>query len=417
MRTFMPDRQTHHIEEQAPVLLLLGGLFLSYIWFFIYPVFLNPDRTMKYIEYVVKIDPIGLDLAQMLDYSRAWFFRDQSPYVGANLYPPLAAVLFRPFLTLDAARAYHFMTLLNLLCYLLCMLVIPYLLRRKTNRAPLILLVFLSGLYSYGFHFELERGQFNLLAMTCCLLALYLFHVQPKWIIPAYLLFCLAVQLKIYPAIFVLLFVKDWRDRRGTFLRMGGLLLANTAFLFVLGFDVFQDFWSALLRESVSNLWIGNHSIRAFVLLSPLPRKNASIILLLLLTIALLGFVMCSSYRRSPTGFNAPLFFSCSIAALLIPSVSNDYKLLLVSIAMSLAFPHRLTKLHGLKAVSSYLLVLLVAFAYGTTLYSFTNKPFLFKNNLPALLLLLAAWTCLVLGGAFVSNREARRRFQTSRLC
>ncbi|MCP4405105.1 MAG: DUF2029 domain-containing protein [bacterium] len=389
----MMRSKRNFLHVQSPVLLLLTGLFLSYVWFFVYPVFLNPERTMQFVEYIVKIDPIGLDLAQMLDYSRTWFIRHQSPYVGANLYSPLTALLFVPFLFVKPVAAYHLMTLLNLLCCLACVLVLPYLLNRHTERVPLLLPIFLSALCSYGFHFELERGQFNLLAMTCCLLALHFFHSHRKGTVPAYLLFCLAVQLKLYPAIFVLLFVKDWRDRRGTLLRMAGLLLANVGLLFVLGIDLFQDFLAALIRESGSNLWIGNHSIRAFVLLSPLPWKTAFQILLVLLVLVLLGTLMLSSYRQRPTGFNAPLFFSCTIAALLIPSVSNDYKLVLLAAAMSVAFPHKLPELQGIHRVYSAFLLLLVASAYGTTLYSFTNKPLLFKNNLPALLIMLCAWT------------------------
>lgn len=75
-----------------PDLCLLIALVSAYMLFFVYPVFLNPERTMKFLPYIVKIDPIGLDLAQMLDYSRAWFLRGQSPYIGANPYPPPLAV-------------------------------------------------------------------------------------------------------------------------------------------------------------------------------------------------------------------------------------------------------------------------------------------------------------------------------------
>ena len=48
--------------ERTDALLLLG-IVAAYLAFFIAPIFLNPERTMKFPEYVVKIDPIGLDLA------------------------------------------------------------------------------------------------------------------------------------------------------------------------------------------------------------------------------------------------------------------------------------------------------------------------------------------------------------------
>ena len=221
----------------------------------------------------------------MLDYSRAWFFRSQSPYVGANLYPPLAAVLFVPLLLVDAVTAYHLMTLLNLVCYATCGLLLPWLFNRHHTRIPLLLTVFLSGLFSYGFHFELERGQFNLLTFTFCVCALYLFYHHKKLRYLSYGLFCLAVQLKMYPAIFVVLFVEDWRDWRESLRRIVGLSAVNIGLLFALGPHIFQDFLRALARESSSNLWIGNHSIRAFVLLAPLPAKW-------LFQFALFGLVM-----------------------------------------------------------------------------------------------------------------------------
>lgn len=47
---------------QRPNLLFLSGTVIAYVAFFVYPVFLNPERTMKFFPYIVKIDPIGLDL-------------------------------------------------------------------------------------------------------------------------------------------------------------------------------------------------------------------------------------------------------------------------------------------------------------------------------------------------------------------
>lgn len=384
------------VSFQRTDVLLLAGIVVAYAAFFVFPVFLNPERTMKFLPYVVKIDPIGLDLAQMLEYSRAWFLRNQSPYIGANLYPPLATVMFVPLLFVDAATAYHLMTLLNLVCYILCVLVLPWLLNRHSERVPLLVILFMSGLFSYGFHFELERGQFNLLAFSCCLLALYLFHHHTKARYLAYTLFCLAVQLKIYPAIFVLLFVRDWADWRGNLKRIVGLLIVNTGLFFALGADIFQDFLHALIRESGSNLWIGNHSIRAFVLLAPLPYKSVFHLLLPGIVIGCIGVIMFYSFRQRLTRFNKPLFLACTVASLLIPPVSNDYKLTLLTAAMGVTFPHRLPILSGAKRMLFGGGLLVMAFAYASTLYSFTNKPLLFKNNLPALLMLLCVWTALV---------------------
>ena len=385
------------VRWQTGDLLLLTGIVVAYVAFFIYPVFLNAERTLKYLPYIVKIDPFGLDLAQMLDYSRAWLLRQQSPYIGANMYPPLAVVVFAPLLFVEAATAYHLMTLLNLVCYAICVLVAPALLNPRPERTRLVWLVFISGLSSYGLHFELERGQFNLLAYACCLLALDLFHRHARAHLAAYLLFCLAVQLKIYPAIFVVLFVRDWRAWRENWIRCGGLLLANIALCGVLGMDIFYDFCAALVREAGSNLWIGNHSIRAFVLLSPFPFKTCGEIVLFVFVCGCLGVLIAQAYRRRLTGFQPPLLLAGTIAALLIPSVSNDYTLTLLTAAVAIAFPRELPP--APTRVGRWLaggLLAMIACAYASTLYSFTNKPWLLRHNLPALLTILCAWTAYV---------------------
>ena len=58
---------------------------------------------------------------------------------------------------------------------------------------------FVTGLTSHGLQFELERGQFNVVAISLCLLAVYIFHYQVKYRHFGYLLFLVAVQLKVYP--------------------------------------------------------------------------------------------------------------------------------------------------------------------------------------------------------------------------
>ena len=353
---------------------------------------------MKFPEYVVKIDPIGLDLAQMLEYSRSWLVRHHSPYVGANPYPPLAAALFAPLLLVTATTAYQILVWLNVACYALCVVVLPYLLhQRDERRIPLLLTLFLTGLFSYGFHFELERGQFNLIALACVLSALHLFHCRETSRFWAYALFCVAVQLKAYPALFIVLFVKDWAAWKANLLRCAGLALANFLLLFALGVGVFRDFIAALARESSSNLWIGNHSIRAFVQLVPLPYKSAFHLLFALVLLACLALLIFQSCRQRRAGFDAPLFLACTIAALLLPAVSNDYKLTLLTAAMAAAFPHRSLRKQGMQRVVSMALLLLCSFSYASTCFSLTNKPRLFKHNLPALFIAFCCWTLFTL--------------------
>jgi len=107
--------------------------------------------------------------------------------------------------------------------------------------------------------------------------------------------------------------------------------------------------------------------------------------------------LIAQAYRRRLTGFQPPLLLACTVAALLIPSVSNDYTLTLLTAAVAIAFPRELppAPTRAGRWLSGGLLAM-IACAYASTLYSFTNKPWLLRNNLPALLTILCAWTAYV---------------------
>ena len=127
------------------------------------------------------------------------------------------------------------------------------------------MLIFITGLTSYGFQFELERGQFNVIAMALCFSAIFLFHRKPKLSWLAYILFTIAIQLKLYPAIYILFFVRDWKDILANLRRFLCLGIVNIALLFILGWGVFLDFLNSLRGTAIDQMiWVGNLSIRSF---------------------------------------------------------------------------------------------------------------------------------------------------------
>jgi hypothetical protein len=382
---------------------VLFGFSLSYLFFFVQPVFLSTD-TMNFIQYVPALKPIGLDLKQMLGYSKALFVKGQSPYIGFNLYPPLASVLFAPLLSLKFQAAYRVVTFISLSCFAAMALVLPAL--RAKQVSPLILLFFISGLFSYGFQFELERGQFNVIAVFLCLLSMWIFHSRRAPSFWAYLPFIGAVQLKIYPFIFVVMFVRNWRDWQGNLKRLAALTAINAALFFALGARVFKDFIAAVQKQTTDlDVWQGNHSIFSFTeyvsrkaaeqglawgSLFSSPMKFA----LLALTLVCIAIIVVQAYRRSEGGLNADLLLACALGALLIPSVSHDYKLSV------LAAPAVLALLEGERFFSQghltparrfvfIALTLVFVLAYSSTLFSHLNKPYYLDNNLPALLTML----------------------------
>jgi len=120
-------------------------------------------------------------------------------------------------------------------------------------------------LFSYGFQFELERGQFNLIAFSFVMLAVYLFHAKPRFRPLAYVLLILSIQLKVFPLIFLVMFVDDWTDWHSNIKRFAGIILVNISLLFILGYQVFLDFIMGISKQALEpHVTMTNHSIKVF---------------------------------------------------------------------------------------------------------------------------------------------------------
>lgn len=366
---------------------------------------------MRFPKYVPAGSSIGGDLRLMLSYSQSWFIADQSPYIGNNLYPPLATILFSPLLLVKFSWAYRLITVTNVLCYLIITLILPIQIFKEKHATSILMLVFITGLFSYGFQFELERGQFNIIAMTFCLLGIWIYHCRPKYRYFAYVLFIFSIQLKIYPLIFIFMFINDWRDWKNNLKRFFALIVVNFALFFVLGINVFVDFIDAIKAQTINPyIWIGNHSLLSFATWAltiasqhglDWLNKYAVILQLALLAIILacLFFIIVKAYRKNGTGINSYLLIACTLGALLLPSVSHDYTLAILAAPIAilfcdLSFTSKMT-LHLRQRLLSSGLTFILAFAYSVTLYSYDNKPILLQNNFPPLLIMLLAIVCL----------------------
>lgn len=392
------------------------GFLISYLFFFIRPVFFSAS-TLQYFRYLPANNPIGEDLKATLGFSRSWFVSKLSPYIGNsyvntpfNIYPPLANVLFIPLLFMKFDRVYKIFTLVSVLCYGLITFVFPLLTGKVVKISSSLILVFITGLFSYGFQFELERGQFNVLAVFLCFLAIWIYHFHHKYRVLAYILFTLSVQLKVYPFIFSLMLISDWRDWRNNLKRLSLLAVVNFALLFVLGPAVFGDFAREIIAESVNPyIWIGNHSIRAFVeYYSAIAPYHGWLwvtqvagwaqIAFLAITFICIALVLIQTYRQKQKGFNPFVLLACTLGALLIPSVSHDYALSILAAPVAMVLSNTGPWKRADRSTWRILLiVLLLVFsaAYSSTLFSYTNKPLLLQNNFPALFSMLLVITIL----------------------
>jgi hypothetical protein len=312
-------------------------------------------------------------------------------------------------LLLSYPANFFFITAVTLGGIILLFLLIPALTNAK-HVSSLSVFFFLTVIFSYGMQFELERGQLNAIAFTLCVLAVYLFHYHESFRHLSYLLFSLAIQLKIYPAIFIFMFIKDWRDWNNL-LRFLGLALFNFALLFALGYSIFADFFRALIDNlGITLTFPGNHSLKAFIynltdsgfgLLQPATvswlKGNSSLIEALFSAFYFLCLlaVLVKAYKSKEHGINLDLLLICTIGAMILPAVSIDYKLPLLAAPIAMALSHRPMQFMRLKKILAILLVIILSFAYSMTLFPYIYRPAYLANSLPMLLIILTAITLL----------------------
>lgn len=392
---------------------VLVGFLAAYLLFFIWPMFFDSTIRMNYFNrYLPDMNPIGHDLIMVIDRGKAWFAANQSPYATqVSFYPPFSYMFFAPLLLIDHyPTLYKLFTLFMVLCYCFLTLVLPIKMTDKKN-LPLVLLFFITGLTSYGFQFELERGQYNVFTFLLCLWAIYIFHYHPKYRILAYLLFSLSVQLKIYPAIFIVMLIDNWRDWKSILLRFTGIALFNILLLFTMGYRTFLDFLQAVSKQMATPGWTfnGNHSIKAFVfnltkdgfrITGPdtleVLRQNSGFIetsLFLIFGILFVAAILIT-YTRNRTDLDPYLLMTCMLGAMIIP-ISIDYTLSIVAAPLALVLCNIPEPKNISQRLISIFMVLGISFSYASMLIPFKYKPYFLNNAFPPLFLILIFVTVL----------------------
>jgi len=406
------DGHKNLIDEQPLIIWIVAGFLMAYLIVFIIPTFLDSRLQFQYFyRYLPDNVNLGLDTRSITKYLKLWLIDGKSPYLDNIIfYPPLYNLLMAPIVLLSYPTSYYFLLVVGIISYFGLTFILPVLFTPKRNMS-ILLFFFLTGIFSYGLVFELERGQFNLATFFLCLLAVYIYHYHEDFRFFAYLFFSISVQLKVYPLIFIVMFVKDWRDWKNNLLRMAGLGAFNFALLFILGYSIFVDFVRSTIAQITqvgAYTWIGNHSIKAFVfnlskdglgLLSgnslEWVRQYSGVLEFLLLVYVVVCFVsiIVGTYRRKVQGFNPYLLVTCTIGAMVIPSVSHDYKLAILAAPISILFCSLAVPQKKSNRTWLFLLVFLASFAYSSTLYPFKYRPEIIANSMPLLLVILLSIT------------------------
>jgi hypothetical protein len=410
---------------------ILTGFLVVYILFFIFPVYFNTDLRMFYLyRYIPDRYPAGSDMLYNTSAITEWL-QGKNPYgIGGHFYPPLYHIVFSPLLLLGYPNNFYLMTAITILSFIVMGFVLPMAFKKGAGISVLVFFL-LTGLFSYGLQFELERGQFNVLAMALCIGAIYLFYAQPAFRHLAYVLFSVSIHLKLYPAIFVVMFIKDWRDWKGNLKRLLGLGLFNLALLFAAGPDVFSHFLSALGETTTAASWTfpGNHSIKAFaynlthagyadISSATLPwlKGNASPVewILMACFAACFLLILIKTYRENSEGLNADLLMVCMLGAMLLPAVSIDYKLELLAAPMAIAFYQRTLPEKTWQKIVFILATILASLAYSMTLvpYKYRLDNGILVNGLPMLFMILICITTIHL----ISSKKTQAALPTDLL-
>jgi len=397
------------------VVWVVFGFIIAYIFLFIFPMFFNPDHRLQYFNrYIPDKFPLGLDLITIDESIKTWLTTAEDPYQNADIfYPPLHHVLLAPLLLLNYPQNYYFVVAIILTSLFVLSFLIPLWMNGRRDFA-IPVFFFITALFSYGLQFELERGQFNIFTFMLCMLSVYLFHSHRAFRVLAYILFSFSVQLRLYPAIFIVMFVDDWSAWKTSLKRLFGIGALNIALLFVLGYSMLIDFLHAVSGRlgTATWTWVGNHSISAFVynlttsgfgLFDPdtltwLQAHSTFISagLLIYFLICFLALILRDYWNKSQ-GLNPDLLLICTLGGMMIPSVSHDYKLALLAGPMAVALSNRKIAAADWRKVLSAILIILGSLAYSITLFPFKYRPDFLESSFPALFFILTSMTLLSL--------------------
>jgi hypothetical protein len=390
---------------------------VTFVLYYFVPIFLNSFNQMQFPQFVPKFDPIGIDLRWLWQVVQDW---GQSGFSslnnGAMHFPPFILLLFSWSSKLGFQDTYKLFSLFTLTLYLLTAIAIPYLVASKSKletKTWLISIPFaLLGLNAYGFQFEIERGQWNLVACCFAIWGCYLFW-QGSLICRsvAIVMLTLAIQLKIYPAIFIISFFACRKNFSDGIVTCFAILSLNIALLFVFGLNGFMIFLDSVSVLTESNSYgIAQTSLSAFLWLVSQNHIEYLPFFKFLLLIYFLYISFTIYLLLFKKAMNQEVFISLIILlttiGLIVPSHGNDYKLSLVPLMLSIMSPQLvlLSRLSG-RYKKIIPLVALMLFFGISTFYSYATKPssIFIQNNVVNLIVMSIMQCTLVI---FVFNNE-----------
>jgi len=280
--------------------------------------------------------PTGIDFRDGLYDPAAAFSTARSGW------PPLTLLLGRPFTLLDFSTAQAVQVgILVALAVAATVLSAKLAMKaawdpdlsgqgRRIDATQLALVLGFWLMTSYGFMYEMERGNIDLYALFFALLSVWLMlrlRRSAWW--PAIVL-AVSINLKLYPG--VLLVILFWRYR---WRAVVPVVVSNGVLLLITGPGNVRNTLTTLtaIQSSERALWWGNHSAAALAnVLRQVTGWAPSWIYvpLILIPLALWAFTLLLLVRRGWSDRRAVLAAAACVPVMgVVPAISHDYKLVL----------------------------------------------------------------------------------------
>jgi len=291
--------------------------------------------TWRAPAYFPFTQPIGTDFRNG-GYAAAQHFSN-----ATSGWPPLTVILFAPYLLLgqDAAYVVHVCILVGASMAALGLALSV----ARTGNSDDVALGGRTGAYlgqvvpalaiwlfiSYGFLLSVERGNLDALVAFLAMLGLWAMVKRPSAVWLPTIAFSVAAELKVYPALLLLLLVWRFRWRSVVPLVACNVVLALSA-----GPQNLLNFYRNGTRMTAQGAdWVGNSSAKSFSAwvdwIDPgyLPRLQVA--LLIAIPVALL--LVCAWRLQRRRDHASTVLMLCAMVPVmcLVPSVSHDYKVVL----------------------------------------------------------------------------------------
>jgi len=384
---------------------ILAGYSVSFLSIYVYHTYFAGAAVMRFFQDVPAMkEGIGFDLLVNTE-SCSRCFREGIRSDGTMYFSPLFVILFYTLSRIDPVTLRWASCAITLFSYVAVCLMLPRFWNGSSRVSCSSLFIMATGLTSYGLRFDLERGQWNAVAMLLTFLALVLKRSQRRETrYLGYSLFILAVHLKLWPLIFIIGFATPnagWKTNVRRFLLF---IAANVALLFLLG-PTFLKAYLITLTKRVGDpyLWFGNLSLYSFTeQVSEAHGWNPYFLACAswAFTITYILTLIFVFYRQWD-GDNILVLILCLLGALLFPTTSHEYKLLLLTMGLALFFAcYRFAYIGmSLCAITERIAVLFIAMCYPVTLFSYVYKStwdiFLKMNTFYLVVIALAVMTLI----------------------